>query len=362
MSPEALATLHRSGALPRVEALPHRKLVGHEIWSYDGSHLRGTYHAFGAYAPFRPYGIAVRWLLFDHELLRHAATFPPVTVREGFRVDDLIRIGGRVVGVRGQGDSGPESFAAPLTVGADGVNSVVARCLGLTRQDPDVRKCAMVAYFRGMEIGNYGEVHLGESGYFAMAAVDEELTNINLPDGANCAAPTATRKLYVGAGAQPAARRAAPGEASAPSRHGSMARRSKTPSRPARSSSATRRIRRPVTGGHLIALRSAGRQASPGARPGRQDAASKSSTAGARPNSAHPFVLARSEMPVPPVDHRYVVRTSAQGPARDRVIGMSGDYIPPEAVFNLAFFLRFFNPFHRRRAAAVSPRGQPQAG
>ncbi|MBI2922746.1 MAG: NAD(P)/FAD-dependent oxidoreductase [Planctomycetes bacterium] len=367
MSPEALATLHRSGALPRVEALPHRKLVGHEIWSYDGSHLRGTYHAFGGYAPFRPYGIAVRRLLFDHELLRHAATFPRVTVRDGFRVDDLIRIGGRVVGVRGQGDSGPESFAAPLTVGADGVNSVVARCLGLTRQDPDVRRCAMVAYFRGMDIGDYGEVHLGEPGYFAMAPVDDELTNINfVVDGANLrGARGDAESFYMSAlsrnprlaGRLRRAERVGPVRVTGP-----MARRNRGTVAPgALLVGDAAEFVDPVTGeGIFIALRSAELAAeviAPALAAG--DPGTPLLEEFHRRREAEFGERLRSCWRVQRYLYRpwitnYVVRTLGAKPElADRVIGMSGDYIPPEAVFNLSFLLRFINPFHHRRAAAM---------
>lgn len=53
----------------------------------------------------------------------------------------------------------------------------------------------------------------------------------------------------------------------------------------------------------------------------------------------------------------WVVRTLGAKPwLADRIIGMSGDYIPPAAVFNLPFILSVLNPFTRRRGTAEPAR------
>lgn len=370
MSPETLATLHRSGALERVLELPHRKLRGHEIWSYDGSHLRGTYRPWGGFAPFRPWGIAVRRILLDEALVRHARTFERVTVREGFRVDDLIRIGGRVVGVRGTGADGQESFTAPLTVGADGVHSVVARCLGLTAMDSEVRKCALVAYFRGMETGDFGEVHLGPAGYHALAPVDESLVNINfivdrreLRDARGDADGFYMRHLL----ANPRlAARLANAERVGPVRvTGPMARRNIGTVAPgALLVGDAAEFVDPVTGeGLFIAARSAEVAAE----------VISGAFAGGDPEAPllHEYHLRRERefgerlrgcwrvqrFLYRPWIANTVVRTLGNRPElADRVIGMSGDYIPPGAVFNLGFILRLLNPFRWNRAEAAGAR------
>ena len=175
MSPEACGPLDRAGLLPKVEAAPHRKLRGILVHSYDGTRSRGTYRTVAGRSPHRPYGIAVRREVFDEILFRHATTFPSVTAVEDFRVDDLVLEDGRVVGVRGPAGE----FRARIVVGADGVRSVVASRLGLSETDPERRKFAFAAYWRGMEHEDYGELHMGLPGYFALAPVDRDLVNVN---------------------------------------------------------------------------------------------------------------------------------------------------------------------------------------
>lgn len=175
MSPEAAATLDRLGVLEKVEASPHRKLYGILLHSYDGTRSRGSYRTIAGHAPYRPYGLAIRREIFDEVLFRHATSYPSVTAIQGFRVDDLLREGGQVVGVRGsQGE-----YRARVVVGADGVRSVVARCLGLSEFAQDHQKFAMAGYWKGMRHEDYGELHMGVPGYFALAPVDVDLVNIN---------------------------------------------------------------------------------------------------------------------------------------------------------------------------------------
>jgi menaquinone-9 beta-reductase len=175
MSPETGATLHRSGVLDRVEAAPHRKLRGILVHSYDGTLSRGTYREIAGHAPYRPYGLAIRREIFDEILFRHAAAYPSVTALQGFRVEGLLRENEQVVGVRGsQG-----AFSARVVVGADGVRSVVARALGLSELAQDHQKFAMAGYWTGMRHEDYGELHMGTPGYFALAPVDGDLVNIN---------------------------------------------------------------------------------------------------------------------------------------------------------------------------------------
>lgn len=67
---------------------------------------------------------------FDVALWKYLDTFPSVTRRDGFRVDDLTRDeSGRVTGILGARDGGPaEALRARLcVVGADGRHSLVAR-------------------------------------------------------------------------------------------------------------------------------------------------------------------------------------------------------------------------------------------
>ncbi len=174
-----MGTLDRLGLRRAVQSLPHRKLVGHEICSYDGIMMRGRFISVGEHRSVRPYGLAVRRSLLDHALFRHACTFPAVTAIEELPRGRAAARRNEVRGLHGTGPDGKRSFTARLVAGCDGVNSVVARELGLSRLDKRLRKVALVGYWRGMETGNYGEVHLGHPGYFALAGVDSTTTNIN---------------------------------------------------------------------------------------------------------------------------------------------------------------------------------------
>ena len=64
-------------------------------------------------------------------LAEAAAAEPTFTLRMNTEVTDLLREGGRVVGVRYQSDDGPGELRADLTVGCDGRTSVVRQDAGL---------------------------------------------------------------------------------------------------------------------------------------------------------------------------------------------------------------------------------------
>ena len=74
-------------------------------------------------------GFCPRRTVLD-SLLLHAAAEAGVDVREGFIVDELLVTDDTVVGVRGHGkDGGPVEERARMVIGADGVNSFVARAV-----------------------------------------------------------------------------------------------------------------------------------------------------------------------------------------------------------------------------------------
>jgi flavin-dependent dehydrogenase len=69
---------------------------------------------------------------------------------------------------------------ARLVVGADGLQSVVARRLALTHHWPWPRRIALSTHLRGVaEITDYGEMHVAHDGYVGFADVGDGLTNVS---------------------------------------------------------------------------------------------------------------------------------------------------------------------------------------
>ncbi|HEV3027209.1 MAG TPA: NAD(P)/FAD-dependent oxidoreductase [Planctomycetota bacterium] len=349
MSPEALGTLDRLGVLGQVEASAHRKLYGILIHAYDGIASRGTYRPVGPYAPYRPYGLAIRREVFDAVLFRHAISYPSVTAMEGFRVEDLLLQDGRVSGIRGSAGE----FRSGLVVGADGARSVVGRALGLSDLDSSLQKFALAGYWKDMEHEDYGELHMGFPGYFALAPVDQNLVNINfvLDKSAMGGArgdmegfyrhclernPRLRKRLRN-------ARLQGPVRATGP-----MARRCRGTAAPgALLIGDAAEFVDPFTGeGLFVALRSA-ELAARFILEG--EAASLERFARARKaefGEKLRMCWQLQKFLYKPALANYVVHRLAARPIlADRLTAVTGDYVPPGAVMTFSFFLELFNPF-----------------
>jgi flavin-dependent dehydrogenase len=81
-----------------------------------------------------------------------AAAESGAEVRESFTVDELLVTDGTVVGIRGRGkDARPVEEQARVVIGADGVNSVVARAVRAPEYDVrPVAACCYYSYFSGI--------------------------------------------------------------------------------------------------------------------------------------------------------------------------------------------------------------------
>ena len=127
--PTTLRLLDELGLWPEFAELPqsHVRNVtfdarpGHPVTMVSFERLRQP-HPYIAMVP--------QWDLLNL-LAEAAAAEPTFTLRMNTEVTDLLREGGRVVGVRYQSDDGPGELRADLTVGCDGRTSAVRQDAGL---------------------------------------------------------------------------------------------------------------------------------------------------------------------------------------------------------------------------------------
>jgi geranylgeranyl reductase family protein len=124
-------------------------------------------------------------LRLDETLLRHAES-RGVSVRQGAHVRNVVRDGGRVVGVEATVEGRRETIRARLVVGADGRHSVVARALGLDAAIPLLRQTGLIAHYRNVDgLTDHGELHVCRDGYAGLAPIEDGLTNVALVVGAD---------------------------------------------------------------------------------------------------------------------------------------------------------------------------------
>ena len=96
-------------------------------------------------------GFCPRRTVLDNMLVKAAAA-SGVEVRESFMVDELLFEDDTVVGLRGHGkDAAPVEERARMVIGADGVNSFVARAVRAVEYDVRaVAACGYYSYFSGV--------------------------------------------------------------------------------------------------------------------------------------------------------------------------------------------------------------------
>ncbi len=181
VSPEGARILHAMGALETLERAHTAALTGMVVHAPDGGQIHGEFIARHGFRGFRDRGLGARRELLDTLLLDRVRA-AGVHVVEGVKVDDVLRDGnGGCVGVRVRSDEGVYDIRASVVIGADGLRSVVARRLSLTRQSRWPRRVALVAHYRNVQgIGTLGEMHVTREGYVGLAAVGDGLTNVAL--------------------------------------------------------------------------------------------------------------------------------------------------------------------------------------
>ena len=179
LSPGAVLILERLGAVSLLEQAGASALSGTTVVGAHGSRLTGLFTKIKM-ARHRLSGLAVTRRVLDATLVDIARS-RGATVMERTRVVELVRQRGAVAGaVIATAGGKPVTVTAPVTVGADGLHSVVARWFGRTRREP-LRRWAFVGHFAGVSgLSDRAELHVGNEGYAGLNPIGTNVTNVSL--------------------------------------------------------------------------------------------------------------------------------------------------------------------------------------
>jgi 2-polyprenyl-6-methoxyphenol hydroxylase-like FAD-dependent oxidoreductase len=174
IQPAGMARLARWGLLERVRATG-APFSSNVRFDFGDVVLEGS--------PVRVDGIdaavCIRRTVID-PLLTDAAAEAGAEVRHGISVTELLWDGDRVVGIRGHDGNGrPVEERAAMVVGADGVNSFVARAVGAPAYSVVAPVTVNVySYFRGLELDGI-ELYSRPGRFFVATPTNDGLTFVN---------------------------------------------------------------------------------------------------------------------------------------------------------------------------------------
>jgi geranylgeranyl reductase family protein len=182
LSPQSTRVLEHLGAdvVAAVEAAAPARLYGMKLVAPSGRVALGRFAADHGWRPPRPYGFALPRTVFD-TILRDAAVRAGAEAWEHATVEDLVYDAGGVGGVVARTANGKRTtLHARVVIGADGLNSVVARRLGL-RSEHAPRRIAYAAHVADVHgVGDAGEMHVGRLGYVGLGPVGGGVTTVAL--------------------------------------------------------------------------------------------------------------------------------------------------------------------------------------
>jgi flavin-dependent dehydrogenase len=179
MSPEAVRLLHRLGVVESLESAGAVALQGTAVTAFRGARLHGVF-ALAGHRPFRSTGLSVSRRILDHALVG-AARAAGAAVLERTTVEELLYDRGGIAGALVRDSEGRRHpLRARLTIGADGLRSIVARRLG-PRTYGRPRRVAFVAHVEGVDgMGDSAEMHVGSRGYVGLNPIGGGRTNVAL--------------------------------------------------------------------------------------------------------------------------------------------------------------------------------------
>jgi menaquinone-9 beta-reductase len=179
MSPETVRLLDRLGVVSELERSGGRPLAGTAVTAALGARLHGRF-ALAGYQPYRATGLSVSRSILDHALVR-AAQAAGVRLLERHTAEELIYDGGAIAGaLLRDGDGRRVVLRARLTIGADGLRSLVARRMGARRHGL-LRRVAFVAHVDGVAgMGDSAEMFVARHGYVGLNPIGGGRTNVAL--------------------------------------------------------------------------------------------------------------------------------------------------------------------------------------
>lgn len=182
------------GIMPQgVQVLAELGLL-QQVLDHGGTKVRGMRYrnrqGVVAEADFPPgvssisFGVVMRRYHLDDLLLQRAKSFPNVSVREGFRVTEVVEESGSVRGVAGHPVQSPtqrEVFHAPLTIGADGRHSVFHGSCGLSKTYLRRKRFGVTGHLTAVEgMSSYVEVLAHPDGEIYVAPCGQNVTLVAL--------------------------------------------------------------------------------------------------------------------------------------------------------------------------------------
>lgn len=171
VGPGAVRILNRLGALGQLRERPHAAIRGMRVMCGDASFE-------GRFGPGAD-GVGISRRELDAVLVEEAVR-RGVALHEGVTFEELRPEIRDRVGVTARTPRSRFRLEARLLVGADGLNSRVARRLGVTRRRGP-RRLALVTHAAGVPgMRDVGEMHVARGGYVGLAPLGDGETNVAL--------------------------------------------------------------------------------------------------------------------------------------------------------------------------------------
>jgi flavin-dependent dehydrogenase len=169
LSPAANRILARIGVLDNVLRAQPAQLDGWMLTAPAGASFSALFSDVTT-DPRAARALALRRDIFDNILLEHAQ-HAGVEVRYAHATDLLRTPGGKVTGVRARQDERPFTINARLTIGADGLRSLVARRLNAYRRRPRLRKTSFTVHVPYASATALGEMRVADGVCLGLAPV-----------------------------------------------------------------------------------------------------------------------------------------------------------------------------------------------